>query len=110
MADKDLEQLHKKLVSMLADCQSSQVAPASTLSVDGITYSISEFTYDPENGVTFESWYRSIVKHIASMFTVVPNLHSHDLCSYPTTPHSTLHQPTIPANPHLTSTTRNAHT
>ncbi|VDD78288.1 unnamed protein product [Mesocestoides corti] len=43
---------------MLADPQSSQAAPTSLPSIDGLTNSISEFSYDPENGVTFESWYR----------------------------------------------------
>ncbi|VDD75812.1 unnamed protein product [Mesocestoides corti] len=43
---------------MLVDRQSSQAAPASTSSIDGLSNSISEFSYDPENGVTFESWYR----------------------------------------------------
>ncbi|VDD84470.1 unnamed protein product [Mesocestoides corti] len=43
---------------MLADRQSSQAASASTPSIDGLINSISEFFYDPENGVTYESWYR----------------------------------------------------
>ncbi|VDD78992.1 unnamed protein product [Mesocestoides corti] len=43
---------------MLADRQSPQPAPASTSSIDGLTNSISEFSYDPENGVKFESCYR----------------------------------------------------
>ncbi|VDD77961.1 unnamed protein product [Mesocestoides corti] len=43
---------------MLTDRQSSQAAPASTLSIDSLTFSISEFSYDPEDGIKFESWYR----------------------------------------------------
>ncbi|VDD76567.1 unnamed protein product [Mesocestoides corti] len=43
---------------MLADRQSSQAAPASTPSVDGLTNGVMEFSNDPENDVTFGFWYR----------------------------------------------------
>ncbi|VDD81825.1 unnamed protein product [Mesocestoides corti] len=43
---------------MLEDRQSSQAAPASTPAIDSLTNGIWEFSYDPECGVTFESWYR----------------------------------------------------
>uniref|UniRef100_A0A5K3FTV0 Peptidase A2 domain-containing protein n=1 Tax=Mesocestoides corti TaxID=53468 RepID=A0A5K3FTV0_MESCO len=48
----------RRLVLKLADRQSSQAAPAITPSIYGLSNSISEFSYDPENGVTFECWYR----------------------------------------------------
>ncbi|VDD76763.1 unnamed protein product [Mesocestoides corti] len=40
---------------MLTDRQSSQATPASMLSIDGLTNSVSEFSHDPENGVRFKS-------------------------------------------------------
>ncbi|VDD78534.1 unnamed protein product [Mesocestoides corti] len=55
MGDKGMEQLLERLVSMLADRQSPQAAPDSTPSIDGPTNSISEFSCDPENGITFKS-------------------------------------------------------
>ncbi|VDD83187.1 unnamed protein product [Mesocestoides corti] len=58
LAWEGMEQVLKRLVSMLADRQSSQAAPAGTPSIDGFTNSISEFFHDPENGATFESWCR----------------------------------------------------
>ncbi|VDD78037.1 unnamed protein product [Mesocestoides corti] len=55
MGDKGLEHQLERLVSMLADRQWTQAAPVSTPSIVGLTNSISEFSYDPKNGVTFES-------------------------------------------------------
>ena len=51
-----------KLMEMLAEGKLSSQAPASSpalpQSVDGITNSISEFTYDPDANITFDTWFR----------------------------------------------------
>ena len=51
-----------KLMEMLAEAKLSSQAPASSpalpQSVDGITNSISEFTYDPDANITFDTWFR----------------------------------------------------
>ena len=51
-----------KLMEMLAEAKLSSRAPASSpalpQSVDGITNSISEFTYDPDANITFDTWFR----------------------------------------------------
>ncbi|VDD83142.1 unnamed protein product [Mesocestoides corti] len=57
MSDVGVEQLLERLMLMLADRQSSQATSVSTPSLDSLTNSISEFSYDPENGATFESWH-----------------------------------------------------
>jgi hypothetical protein len=67
MDPSKLEQLLEqqlKLIEMLAQTRVStpsapaQPSPSSVPSIDGIANSISEFSYDPEANVTFDTWFR----------------------------------------------------